>query len=26
MQDNNYQSSWEEAIGVSWLISEEENA
>jgi len=23
MKNNNYQSTWEEAIGVSWLISEE---
>jgi len=23
MQDKNYQPSWEEAIGLSWLISEE---
>jgi hypothetical protein len=23
MENNNYQESWEEIIGVSWLISEE---
>jgi len=25
MKNNNYQESWEEVIGVSWLISDECN-